>query len=401
MGEQAPTRVWNKRFVHLVFIELLLQFGIYSTTPIASNYAVTLGASIGVAGFITGQYSAFALCMRPFTGWITDHFAKKSLLIAAGLLFAASGIGCAFAPTLEVMGVFRSLLGIAFALKSVIVVSFAAFVVPQENVGSAVGWVSVAGVIASALGPTAGSMVGDAVGYSYSFLLAGCLAVAGLVLTILFKVPEAAQQVENEREAKLAALAPEERRFKFDIKEFFFLPAFIPSILGGTIVICFSIIGSFLIMVSAERSIEGASIYFILYAACAFFSRPAAGTLLDKKGFTWVFFPAVLFMSLSPAILMFADNAIWVAVAGMIMGTGHASAYAAAQAFSAKIATPETMGRAVNTFYVGPDLAMAFGPMLGGFVYQLAGSQAMFGCCVAACLLDFVLALVFKTFKKI
>ena len=401
MAEQAPTKVWNKRFVHLVLIEWALQFGIYTTSPIASNYAVALGAAIGVAGFVAGLNSTIALCMRPFTGWITDHFAKKSLLIASSLLFATAGFGCAFAPTLEVMGAFRAVQGIAFALKSVIIVSFASLVVPKENVGAAVGWVSIASTIASALAPTVGSVVGAAVGYSNSFLIAGCFFICGLVLTMLFKVPESALQVEREREEKLAALPLEERKFKFDIKEFFFLPAFVPSILGGILMFCFSAIQAFLIMVSTERGIEGASVYFLVYSACAFFSRPAAGTLIDKKGFAWVFLPSVLLMSITPAILIFADNIVWIIIAGAVFGACHASAYSAAQAFSAKIATPETIGRAINTFYIGPDIGMGFGPMVAGFVYQAFGSEAMFGYCIAICLFDFALALVLKALKKI
>ncbi len=80
-ASDAPTKVWNRRFVHLLLIEWSLQFGIYATTPIASNYAVSIGAAIGIAGFIAGLNSTVSLCMRPFTGWIIDNLAKKSLLI--------------------------------------------------------------------------------------------------------------------------------------------------------------------------------------------------------------------------------------------------------------------------------------------------------------------------------
>ena len=38
----------------------------------------------------------------------------------------------------------------------------------------------------------------------------------------------------------------------------------------------------------------------------------------------------------------------------------------------------DRIGRAANTFYLGPDLCMGFGPVLGGFVLQAAGTAALF-----------------------
>ena len=400
-ASDAPTKVWNRRFVHLLLIEWSLQFGIYATTPIASNYAVSIGAAIGIAGFIAGINSTVSLCMRPFTGWITDNLAKKSLLILSSLLFTIAGFGCAFAPSLELLGFFRATQGIAFALKSVILVGFVAFIVPHDYVGTAVGFFTIASTVASALAPTVGELVGSTFGYSNSFLVAGCFYLFGFILILLFKLPEAARQVEEERKAKRAALSPEERKFKFDIREFFFLPAFVPSVLGGLASLCFAIISSFVLMASSERGIEGASIYFIMYSICAFVCRPTAGRLLDSKGYAAVYLPMSVVMSAAPIVLMFADNFIWVALAGVIFGVGHSSSYAASQAYAVKMAPLEASGRSVNTFLIGPDIGMGLGPWIGGIIYQMFGSQAMFGFIFLVGALAFSTALVLKLRKVI
>jgi len=400
MAAEAPTKVWNRRFIHLLLIEWCLQFGVYATTPITSNYAVALGAGIGIAGFIAGVNSTVSLCLRPITGWITDNFAKKSLLIISTALFTIAGFGCAFAPTLEVVGVFRALQGVAFALKSVILVGFVAYIVPNDSVGTAVGFFSVGSTVASALAPTVGEWVGNMLGYSSSFMVAGASYLLGFILVLLFRVPDAALQVEEERKAKKAALSPDERKFKFSPSEFFYIPAFVPSILGGLASCCFGINSTFVIMAGAERGIEGATIYFAMYSICAFVTRPTAGKLLDDKGLAAIVLPATLLMAVGPLILMFADSVIWMAVAGTIFGIGHASTYSAAQAFSVKIAPLDATGRSVNTFLIGPDIGMGLGPLAGGLVYQLFGSTAMFGFVVLLALLDFAFGLTLKLRNK-
>ena len=401
MAGETPTKVWNRHFVHILLIEWCLQFGTYTTSPIASNYAVSLGAAIGVAGLIAGLNSTASLCMRPFTGWISDKFAKKSLIIASGACFTLAGFGCALAPTLEIMAAFRAVQGIGFALKSVILVGFVAFIVPKDKVGSAVGCFTIASTVASAIAPTIGQAVGTAVGYSGSFFVAGFFFLCGLALILTLKTPQDVLDAEKEREERRAAMTPEERKFKFNIKDFVYLPAFIPSTLGGLTSFCFSIISTFLIMTSTERGIEGATIFFLMYSACAFFSKPASGTLLDKKGFAPVFLPSLIIMVIAPAILVFADNIIWIAIAGLIFGVGHASAYACANAFSVKMSTPETSGRVVNTFYIVPDIGMGIGPLVGGLVYQLAGASAMYIFVVGIGLFDFALGLFLKARKVI
>ena len=156
-------------------------------------------------------------------------------------------------------------------------------------------------------------------------------------------------------------------------------------------------------MISAERGIEGAYLYFLVYSAFGFFSKPAAGALLDKHGFAKVFPPALLIMVTAPMILAFSGSIAWVLLAGAVFGIGHASAYASASASAAKMGrdNPEASGRAINTFYVVPDIGMGLGPMAGGLVYQLFGAEAMFVFVAFIGLFDFFLALILKACKKI
>ena len=88
-------KLWNPKFAQLFCIEAMLQFGLYLTRPLVAGYAVSLGASLTLAGFLAGLLAAAALAARPVSGIAADRLGKKDLLSVSCGLFAISALGCA------------------------------------------------------------------------------------------------------------------------------------------------------------------------------------------------------------------------------------------------------------------------------------------------------------------
>lgn len=65
-----PNSIWNALFIQLLTFELLSQMGIALVNPITSNYAVALGATVAVGGFLAGLNPLTSLIVRPFGGAI-------------------------------------------------------------------------------------------------------------------------------------------------------------------------------------------------------------------------------------------------------------------------------------------------------------------------------------------
>ena len=86
-----PARLWNRRFVQLLAIEALLQMGGFITRPIIANYAMDLGASTPLAGFLAGMLATAALVMRPVSGAVSDRLSKKTLLVIASSIWLRIG----------------------------------------------------------------------------------------------------------------------------------------------------------------------------------------------------------------------------------------------------------------------------------------------------------------------
>ena len=200
-----PKRLWNRRFVQLLLIEALLQMGGFLTRSIIANYAVDLGASVPVAGFLAGMLATAALAIRPVSGAISDKLSKKTLLTVSCGLFAAGAFGCALVRSVPLMGACLALQGFAFAFKSAIVISLVPLVVPARYTGTGVGWMGLAYTVAIALGPAIGLEVGVVLGYPATFALSGAILLGALVLAALFKAPPEAAGAAARADAAGAA----------------------------------------------------------------------------------------------------------------------------------------------------------------------------------------------------
>lgn len=361
-------RLWNRRFAKLLCIETMLQFGLYLTRPIISSYAVSLGASLAVAGFLAGLLATAALAIRPVSGVVSDRLSKKGLLVVSCALFAVSAMGCAAFRSLPLLGAFLALQGFSFAFKSTIVVSLASLVVPQAKVGAGVGWLGLAYTFACAAAPAVGSVVGAAWGYPATFAVSGALLSVGLVLAVSFKAPAAAQVP-----AGLTASRPARMHGGWLYRPVLFL-----SCVAVLLMVAQGVTSSFVVLVGELRGIPGASLYFFAYSLATLAARPLAGKASDRWGVRVVAPPAMLVAAAGMVVMAFSDGFAGVVVAGACMGVGQGSAYCALQAESVRGVPEDLLGRAANTFYLGPDLCMGLGPVVGGFILQRAGVSAMF-----------------------
>jgi MFS family permease len=356
----------------------MLQLGAYIINPLVSGYAVSLGATVTVAGFLAGLNATTSVFARSFSGFVSDRFNKKSLLIVATVLFAVSAFGCACTCSLELVGLFRILQGIAFALKSAAVVSLAAFVVPRSLVGSGVGLLGLAYTAANALGPSIGSYLADSFGYRVSFTTAAALMVVGLLLAVLFKT-----STLTDVHALCPRPSTSKTRRRFSLKQLFYLPNLPLTLSIGFISLAQGATVSLILLVGGSRGIAGIALYFTAYALTTLVSKPVFGRVSDRHGIKAIAIPLSLIAALAMILLAFAESLMLVMFSAVLFGIGQGSAFSSFQAESVRNVEKNMVGRAANTFYLGPDIGMGAGPLIGGFILQIFGGTAMFLVCSA------------------
>ena len=83
--------LWNRKYIFLIVENVLICFSFYMITTILTTYLVGIGISMSWAGTVVGLFSITSLIIRPFTGYITDNYNKKYLLVY-GCFFVAIAI---------------------------------------------------------------------------------------------------------------------------------------------------------------------------------------------------------------------------------------------------------------------------------------------------------------------
>ena len=387
-----PERLWNRRYVMLLLIEMMMQFGMYLTRPIVSGFAVALGASLAVAGLLSGLNATTSMVMRPITGFLSDVLSKKTVLVFANSFFVVSAIGCALAQSVELVAVFCIVQGVAFAFRTAVLTSMAALSIPSSKVATGIGWLGIAYTLAGAAGPAIGTFVSGAFGYAAVFALSGFLFFVGFLLAVLFKAPPGAQghrvaptarvQLENERNSLIAKL-----------KRLIYTPVMPLACIASLLMVAQGTMNSFVILLGNQGEVQGAPLYFLVYSIVVLGARPAAGRVCDKRGLAIVVIPCMTIAITSMVILSLNRSAVAVVVAAAFMGIGQGSAYSSMQAEAVRDVPERKMGRASNTFYIGPDISMGFAPVIGGAIWQTFGVSAMFlfaGLCIAIGLIAFI-----------
>ena len=387
----------------MLAIEVMFQFGTYLTSPIVSKYIVFLGASIAVGGFVAGLNASVAMIVRPFVGWFADRVGKKALLLVSAVLFAVAAFGCALSPSPFFVGLFRGVQGVAFALRSAVLVSMVSLVVPRERLGTAVGWIGLASTLSCALGPAIGSAVGFAWGYSASFLFAGILFVAGLILAALipFSVGKGKEGLSGVRDGVVVKKGEGRgRHSSIRIGDFLYKPALPITLVAGLMVVPNGAALTLIILAGDQRGIMGAAAYFVFFSLAALVSKPLVGRLSDRIGLTAAVAPMLVVELIATVLLAFMGSVFFLIAAGLCMGVGQSSAYSALQAEAVRVAGSDEVGRASNTFFVGPDIGMGMGPLAAGWAMETLGITAMFLLCGFLVLIALCVLLIFEWKRK-
>ena len=140
--------------------------------------------SIPTTGFLVTGYALGVAFGSPFLVVLVNRLARKTALIALMGLFILGNLLCALAPSYGLLMVARLVTSLChgsfFGLATVV----AANIVPENRRASAVSLVFTGFTVALILGVPAGTALGQAVGWRWTFFVAvalGVVAVAAMV----------------------------------------------------------------------------------------------------------------------------------------------------------------------------------------------------------------------------
>lgn len=377
---QALPKLWSASFVYLLSIGILNATSFGMTGPLIPGFAVSLGASLSLAGLATGIFSFAALVGRPFASVIGDSFNKKHALILFmflnGLMMALYAAVPDFAWFLPA----RVVHGLLFSVSGTVNFALGAEFVPKQRLAEGVGFLGISMIIGMAIGPNIGIFIMESYSYQVAFIMSG----AGIMLASSFLI-----KLKYESDTP-----PKEGGFSFRairLKDLFAVEL-LPNV-GFTALLSIGsgLAMSYLVMLGYERNIANIGMYFVVHAIVVLFTRPKIGRMTDRKGVAFVVLPGYLIAATAMILIAQATTLPLILLAATLFAIGAGGAFPAFQTDCIKRLDASRRTLAMGTYLIGFDVGMTTGQTMGGVVSDVFGFRVAFMSAGVLMLLGFVI----------
>ena len=332
-------------------------FFMFSTmfvNPLINGYAKELGASSAFAGIVVGIMSLAAMFLRPVAGNLTDKFSKYRLSFIGGVLIFIGVMGYVLTPSSGWLLLFRLINGTGYVLCTVCMTTWLAFLVPRQHVGEAMGFYGLMNALAMALAPAVSINIYQKIGYRISLLAS---AVSALLMIV-------AIQFVGDHALPKKLVRTQKKSFK--IIQFNVLPV---AILTTLFAIPYFVTQADIVTYVEQKYLTVAvGSYFLIYAVVLLIIRVGLKRYFDTVRFGVWFWLSLVSTAAYIILLAIMNNDWQMALAAALMASGYGIIYSVLQSTALLLAPIEEQGLASATFYLGLDIAMAFGPMISGVI---------------------------------
>lgn len=150
------------------------------------HIAGSMSASVDEATWTLTSYLVANAIILPMTGWLSNHFGRKRMLMTSVTGFTIASFLCGLAPNLPLLVIFRIIQGACGGglqpiSQAVLLESF-----PPEDRGKAMGFWGLGIVVAPMLGPVLGGWLTDSYSWRWVFYINIPVGILALIMTQLF-----------------------------------------------------------------------------------------------------------------------------------------------------------------------------------------------------------------------
>ena len=164
--------------------------------PLLPYYAVHLGASGLVVGFLISAFSVAQLAVAPLWGRFSDRYGRRPAILAGLLVTAAAYVLFAFAGSLAALLFSRVIQGVGGGTIGVVQAYVADASPPEQRVKS-LGWLSAVTSLGAVAGPAVGSLMVGLGGQRPPGLMAASLSL--LIAGFAWRFLRETRELEAER----------------------------------------------------------------------------------------------------------------------------------------------------------------------------------------------------------
>lgn len=358
MAKQKKETIFTKDVVLVMAAAFFFMFSNMYCNPLINGYAKELGASSAFAGVIVGMMSIVAMFLRPIAGNLTDHFSKYQLSFIGGLLSFVGVLGYVFTPNSTLLLIFRLVNGLGYVLCTVCMTTWLSYLVPFSHVGEAMSFYGLMNALAMALAPAISIDLYRVIGYRLAIVISAVAALM-VVVTIQF-VGNRAQPAKDVQPVSTHHLKIIQRDS---------VP--VAAMVGLFAIPYFATQVDIVTYVEQRHLSIAVGAYFMIYAVVLLAIRLVLRNQFDTVRFGVWLLASVLATVFYLIMLAVMDNNWEMVLAAAGMALGYGTIYSVCQSTAMMLAPATDRGLASATFFLGIDIGMSLGPIVGGIIDSL------------------------------
>ena len=367
-------------YCFILAANFLLYFGFWLLIPVLPFYlSEVFSAGNSTIGIILSCYTVAALCIRPFSGYFLDSFARKPLYLMAYFIFMTMFAGYIIAGSLTLFIMFRIIQGVSFGMVTVGGNTVVIDIMPSSRRGEGLGYYGLSNNIAMAVGPMSGLFLHDA-GMSFTTIFCCSLGscMAGFVCASLVKTP----------------YKPPVRREPISLDRFILLKGIPAAISLLLLSIPYGMTTNYVAMYAKQIGINATTGFFFTFMAIGMaISRIFSGKIVDRGKITQVisaglYLVVFSFFLLSACVYLISWNnmvctIVFFSVA-LLLGVGFGIMFPAYNTLFVNLAPNSQRGTATSTYLTSWDVGIGIGMLTGGYIAEVStfDKAYLFGACL-------------------
>lgn len=182
MGSLGITKEQKRMVIVLLAGAVLVVLNQTLLSPALPSIMQHMSVDETTVQWLTSAYALTEAVVIPLAAWFMGRFSTRRLFLGCMSLFAAGSLVAAIAPVFAVLLVGRVMQAMSTGVMMVMVMSLILLTFPRESRGAAMGLVGLVIAFAPAIGPTAGGLLVDVVGWRALFGVVVAVSVVVIVL---------------------------------------------------------------------------------------------------------------------------------------------------------------------------------------------------------------------------
>jgi len=336
------------------FFLLCLSFALFGASfnmiiPELPAYLTSLGGA-DYKGLIIALFTLTAGISRPFSGKLSDTIGRVPIFVFGAIVCIICSL---IYPILTTVGGFlllRLFHGFSTGFTPTAITAYVADIVSDKRRGEAMGIIGISINLGGSIGPSVGSYLATYHSMELMFYTSSAVALMSMLLLLNMK----------ETLPKKQAFHP--NLLKLKSNEIFDNQSIIPAVVCGLVYLGFGAI----ITITPDQSVHLGMInkgaFFTSFTLCSILSRLVAGRLSDIYGRVMAIKLSAVMLSIAFVLMGMSSSPTWLlASSGLIP---------ALFAWTIDRSDADSRGKAMATIYIGLEVAIGSGALLGAAIYD-------------------------------